>query len=407
MKLTKQLCDKLTLPAGKSEHIAWDSEVANFGLRLRRAHDGSKVLKSWTLQYRHGGRKPRIKLGDYAVLSVEQARTQARKILGRVANGEDPASDRRDRRDKDAHTLKATAAAYLAAKTPDWAERTAVETERYLADSRYFGPLLGMAIDTISLKDVAARIVVIQRERGNATANRARSVLGSFFSWCMKMGLCSSNPCIGSINPPTARRERVLSDDELARVWRACRDDDHGRCVRLVILLGARRQEIGSMSWPEFSDLDGPQPTWTLPANRSKNKRAHELPMLPMALAIVKSAPHMASRDYLFGTRANGFVRWSGGKKEIDERSGVQNWTTHDLRRTTATRLGDLGVQPHVVEQILNHQSGHKGGIAGVYNQSTYQREVLAALALWEDHIRTLITGGKRKVLRFHPQQSA
>ena len=80
------------------------------------------------------------------------------------------------------------------------------------------------------------------------------------------------------------------------------------------------------------------------------------------------------------------------------QRSRVKDWTTHDFRRTVATKLADLGIMPHVVEQILNHQSGHKRGPAGIYNSSSYEREVRAALALWHDHVRTLITGGERKL---------
>jgi integrase len=91
------------------------------------------------------------------------------------------------------------------------------------------------------------------------------------------------------------------------------------------------------------------------------------------------------------------------GKHALDERSGVVGWKIHDLRRSVATRMADLGVQPHIIEQILNHQSGHKAGPAGIYNRSSYEREVRAALALWEDHLRTLVAGGERKVLHIAP----
>ena len=140
------------------------------------------------------------------------------------------------------------------------------------------------------------------------------------------------------------------------------------------------------MCWSEFNFEQG---TWTLPASRSKNNRAHTLPLLPAMLAIIKAVPRMASRDQLFGQRANGLTAWSRGKAELDRRSGVKNWTTHDIRRTVATRMADLGIVPHVIEQILNHQSGHKAGPAGIYNKSSYEREVRSALALWHDHLRT------------------
>jgi integrase len=112
----------------------------------------------------------------------------------------------------------------------------------------------------------------------------------------------------------------------------------------------------------------------------------------------------MASRPQLFGQRSHGFTRWANSKAELDERSGVKGWVVHDLRRSTATKLADLGVQPHIVEEILGHSSsGHKRGPAGIYNRSVYANEVRAALLLWEDHIRTLVEGGERKILAINP----
>jgi integrase len=404
MKLTAKAVAVLTLPADKSELIAWDDD--GFGLRLRRSHDGSKVHKSWTVQYRHGGRKPRIKLGDYPLVGVEQARAAAKKVLAAVALGEDPAANKKERRDKDALVMARVVTEFLTAKEPDLAPRTFTEVSRYLSDPRYFGALHRMPLDTIGLKDVAARIVAIQRECGNPTAARARGALVTFFSWCMRMGLCAANPTIDSIMPPTTARERVLTGEEIAAVWKACGDDDHGKIVRLLICLGARRQEIGAMAWPEF-DLESPQPTWTLPKERSKNGKAHKLPLMAMALAIIRGVPRMVSRDRLFGTRATvGFSSWPQGKRALDRRCGFSDWVVHDLRRSVATGMADIGIAPHIIEEILNHRSGHKGGIAGIYNRSRYEREVRNALAMWEDHIRALVDGGARKVIPIHSSAS-
>jgi integrase len=404
MKLTAATVRALTLPPGKTDHVEWDSDLPRFGLRLRLSHDRSKVLKSWTVQYRHGGRKPRIKLGAPETLSAEQARVAARKILAAVDLGQDPAADKRDRRDKDALTLRSQVTEFLAAKEPDLAPRTFVEVSRYLTDPRYFGALHRMPLDTITLKDVAARIVAIQRECGNATAARARGALVTFFSWAMRMGLAAANPCIGSINPATKARERVLSGEEIAAIWRACGDDDHGRIIRLLILLGARRQEIGGMAW---SEIDLEAGVWTLPKERSKNGRAHTLPLMPMALKIIKDVPRMMSRDRLFGSRAaEGFSSWPQGKRVLDQASQVEGWVVHDLRRSVATGMADIGVAPHVIEHILNHQSGHRSGVAGIYNTSNYPRETRMALGLWEDHIRVLIEGGARKVVPIHSSAS-
>jgi integrase len=282
MKLTKAVCDDLVgrgLPDGRSELFYWDNELKGFGLRLRRLRDGT-VRASFTLQYRFGGRKPR-KSWD-SIVGVAKAREKAEQLRAKLKLGDDP-------KQKEATgTLKATVAAYLEAMQDDWRPRTAIEAKRYLgADKRYFGSLLPLPIDTITLRDVAARILVIKRECGNATAGRARSALNSCFVWAMRMGLASANPCIGSVNPKTSPGDRVLTPDEIRAIWHACGDDDHGRIVRLLFLTGCRRQEIGGMAWSEFSDLDGLAPTWTLPKARSKNGKAHALPLMLMALAII------------------------------------------------------------------------------------------------------------------------
>jgi integrase len=397
MKLTKNSVAALGLD-GKTDAIFFDDEVPGFGIRLRLAA-GGKVARSWIVQWKKSGSTNRIRIGSAGVLDVKAARDQARKILGRVALGEDPSADRRDRREKDLLTFRSQAAEFLAAKKTELAESSFGECTRYLTGPKYFGPLHSKPLDSIALRDVAARIVTIQRECGDGAAARARGTLSNFFGWAMRMGLATANPCIGSINPEVTERDRVLSFEEIARVWAACADDDYGKIVRLLILLGARREEIGGIAFSELN-LDAPQPTWTLPKERSKNGKAHTLPLMPMALAIVRSVPRRVTRDQLFGTSAaEGFTSWGKGKAALDRRCGVENWRLHDTRRSTATGMADIGIAPHIVEQILNHRSGHKAGIAGIYNRSSYEREVRPALARWEDHLRTLVDGGERKVI--------
>jgi integrase len=214
----------------------------------------------------------------------------------------------------------------------------------------------------------------------------------------MGQGLAESNPVAGTNDPESGpARERVLDDRELAAVWHAAGADDFGKVVKLLILTGARRTEVGGMAW---SELNGS--TWTIPAQRAKNGRQHTLPLSGLALSIIESVPQRVGRDLLFGERGTrGFSSWAFAKGTLDSRLGdkVAKWTLHDLRRTAATRMCDLGVMPHVVEQILNHQSGHRAGIVGIYNRSSYANEVRAALALWSDHVRTLVQGGERKVV--------
>jgi integrase len=401
VKLKAKSVAALDLPAGKTDHIAWDEAMPGFGYRLRRGA-GGKLLRSWIVQYRRAGASRRLLLGSAAVLGAEQARAMAKKALGRIANGEDPQADRIDRRGKDRVNLRSMLDEYLLQKGSQVRKRTMEEVRRYLTGD-YFKPLHGMPIDQIGRRDIAARLVVITRERGSIAAARARAALSAFFVWAMQSGLVEANPVIGTLKPKdTKPRERVLSDAELAAIWKACEDDAYGRIIKLLILLGARRSEIGGMTWRGEIDLE--RGTWTLPAIRSKNGRAHTLPLMPTALGIIRQIPHMVSRDQLFGEHANrGFTAWDKNKRALDARSGVTEWTVHDIRRSVATRMADIGIGPHIIEAILNHHSGHRAGPAGVYNRSNYPNEVRAALVLWEDHIRSLLTGGERKVLAYAP----
>jgi integrase len=192
-------------------------------------------------------------------------------------------------------------------------------------------------------------------------------------------------------------RDRVLSSDELIGIWHALEDDDYGRIIKLLILCGARRSEIGGIRW---SELDFEKGIWTLPKERSKNKLAHALPIVPMMREIIESVPVRDGLDVLFGYTSSGFSSW-GCKSALDAKLDLAPWVHHDIRRSVASGLGDIGIQPHIIEEILNHRSGHRRGVAGVYNRSVYQREVADALLRWQDHIKALLEGRAPKVVPF------
>jgi integrase len=151
------------------------------------------------------------------------------------------------------------------------------------------------------------------------------------------------------------------------------------------------------MAWSEV-DLDRDRATWTIPARRAKNGYEHQLPLGSLSREIIASVRQITGRDLLFGDRTpRGFTNWAETKKALDARIGGQvwPWVLHDLRRTAATRMCDLGIEPHVVEQILNHR-GHRGGVAGIYNRSRYAVAVQKAVAAWDSHIRALFEGRKQ-----------
>jgi integrase len=395
MKITAKTVGALKLPHGKHDAIYFCDDLPGFGYRLRAS--GDRVRRSWVAQYRNFGRTRRVLLGPAELLNVEQARAAAKKVLARATLGHDPQAEKVARRQKDTHSLRGVVGDYLAFKQRTVRTRTYGEVVRYLT-GHFFKPLHNAPIDQITRKDVAARLTKITLENGSITASRARIALSGFYVWAMGQGLAESNPVIGTTRPQEGKaRDRVLDDGELAAIWRAAGDDAYGKVIKLLILTGCRRQEVGGMRWNEI-DLE--KGMWSLPSERVKNGRAHTLPLTPLALSIIESVPRRVDRDHLFGSRSSGgFSDWGHARADLDQRLTVRPWRLHDLRRSLATRLCDLGIAPHIVEQILNHQSGHRGGIAGVYNRSSYANEVKAALALWADHVRALVEGGERKVI--------
>ena len=397
MKIDSKTVRRLTLPADLDDKIFFDSTLTGFGYRVRRAAR-ARLLRSYVVQYRRAGRSRRMLLGSADVLTAEQARAAAKKILASVALGEDPAAEKGARRHKDAHSLKTAIEDYLAVKRDAVRPRTYAAIMRYLTGP-HFKPLHVMPLDQITRKDVAHRLARITAEHGSITAVRARGALSSLYSWAMGMGLVEHNPVVGTFRPKDAEpRERVLEDRELAAIWRSAGDGAYGKVIKLLILTGARRAEIGGMRW---SEIDRERAVWSVPANRTKNGRPLILPLQPMAIEIIQSVPERVGRDHLFGSRsADGLAHWHA-KADLDQRLGaaVKPWRLHDIRRTVATRMADLGVQPHVIEAVLNHYSGHRSGVAGIYNRSVYEREVRAVLALWADHVQALVKGGERKIV--------
>jgi integrase len=386
MKLTKAAADKLSLPAGKTDHIAWDDDLKGFGLRMRAS--GGKVVKSWVFQYRFGGKTRRVSFD--AVLTPEQARKKAEELRAHVTLGEDPGAERENRRKADQFSFAAMAGKFLVAKKRRVRPRTFTETRRYL-EGPYFKPLHPKAADRIERRDVADRLQVIAEEYGETTAARARSAFSDLFAWGMAEGLVEHNPIVGTRRPKAAPpRERVLTNPELVAVWHEAGDDDFGRIVRLLICTGQRRGEVGGIADRELDERG----LWTIPGSRTKNHRQHTVPLGPLAIGIIESVPRMVGRDNLFGSRdERGFTGWGLYKQRLDDRLGdrVAPWTLHDIRRTFCTRLADIGVEPHVIEAAVNHHSGHKAGVAGIYNRSRYEHQVKAALVMWDDHLRAML----------------
>jgi integrase len=223
------------------------------------------------------------------------------------------------------------------------------------------------------------------------------------FSWARREGLCDDNPVLGTNDPGAGStpRERVLSEIELATIWRACQDDDFGRIVRLLMLTGCRRSEIGGLRW---SEVDFDRDTITIAGNRAKNGRSLTLTLPPVALDILHLAPRLDGCENIFSSSDRGFSTWSSSTAALRERIATKgkplpHFILHDVRRSTATHMAEIGVQPHIVEAILNHVSGHKRGVAGIYNRASYAREIATALQLWAEHLLAIVEGRESKIV--------
>jgi integrase len=398
MRLTATTIRTLSLPPGKVDHVFFDSDLPGFGLRVR-ATGG----KTWMVQYAIAGKTRRMVLGSPSMLDPGKARETAKDLLAAVRLGRDPAAEKATVRAKAAETFGVLLPRFLERQRARLKPRSFEEVERHLA--AHAKPLHGRPIEAIDRRAIATRLAEIAKASGPAASNRVRTSLSAFFSWAAREGYVESNP-VAYTNKAieNGSRERVLNDDELAAVWRAAGDGQYGAIVRLLMLTGARRDEIASLYWSEI-DLDAT--TITLPPARTKNRREHVIPLSEPALAIMAAQPRRTEadgtpRDLVFGYGQRGYQDWSGSKTDLDARitaarkGRALDWTLHDFRRSLSTALhGRFGVPPYIVETVLGHVSGHKGGVSGIYNKAAYLDERRRALQRWADHIEQLVSGRK------------
>ena len=231
---------------------------------------------------------------------------------------------------------------------------------------------------------------------GNAIAARTAAYGRACFAWAAKRDKVSANPFLALPMPDAGpARDRVLTDDELAAIWRAAAatPGSFGRLVQLLLLTGQRRDEVAQMAWSEISP---DRTTWTIPGSRTKNGKPHLVPLSEMASGLLPAETDAAERDTALvfpGQRGTAFSGWSKSKAEIDEHAGVTGWRIHDLRRTLATGLQALGVRLEVTESVLNHISGSRAGIVGVYQRREWAAEKRAALDSWTQQVQGMLDG--------------
>jgi integrase len=365
---------KITISSiNKLQGWLWDVAVTGFGARRQTN------LVHYYVRYRRNGTQVVRSIGRHGALTPDTARARAKQLLGVVAGGTDPFAQALG-----GEGLGAVIDRYLERKRTSLRPTSFSGIEYYLRSLA--SPLHGLRLDQIDRRKIATLLGEIETGSGASTRNHARSTLSAFFNWCITEGLLETNPVQGTAKADAGgSRERVLTPEELRTLWRALGDDAFSNIVRLLLLTGQRRNEIGKLAWLEV-DLAHKQ--IVLPASRVKNGREHSVPLSTQALAILSRVPRRNSSEYLFGKR--GFNDWDYAKKQLDARAGIAQWTLHDLRRSCATYMAELGVLPHVIEQALNHVSGAKAGVAGVYNRSKMIDAVHEGLQRWADHVEAI-----------------
>jgi integrase len=343
------------------------------GFALRVSYGGGK---SWVYFYRIGGRLRRRSLGTYPAVTLAEARQLWRDAKHQVSLGRDPgwqrASDlnfesvarewlKRDQADK--RSLKEVTRIVEKELIPEWGQRSIRDIRRH---------------DILVLSDRIA-------DRGATTmARRVMAYVHRLFRWAKSRDLIESNPATDLPKPGReVARDRVLTDAELAAVWKAAVEIGwpYGPAAQLLILTGARRAEIAELKWSEIHGN-----TIKLSGARTKNAEPHDMPLSEQALDVLSRMPRIAGSEYVFGKPLRSGA-WSNAKIKFSA-AKIQPWRIHDLRRTVSTGMNELGTEPHIVEAVLGHTVK---GVAGVYNRAKYEAAKRAALKAWGAHVMALV----------------
>jgi integrase len=369
---------------------------------------------SWALRYRADGASRKLTLGRYPALGLATARKRAAEALGQVAGGKDPARAKTAARaaekaeeDKVARVVAEFVERYAKRQTRDWRE-----TERMLV-KEIAGRWKGKRLSEITRAQVNGMLDEIVDRGTPIRANRVFAQFRKMCNWAVGKGIIERSPCEGVTAPsPESKRERVLDNAEIKLVWGASEalGWPFGPIVQLLLLTGARRDEVAGMRWSELSLKDR---TWTIPKARSKNGRSHAIPLSDTALAVLESLPRAGDRvDFVFSTTGrtavSGFSRMKATidasiaerlSEEAEARgeahSAMPDWILHDLRRTLATNLQKLGVRLEVTEAVLNHVSGSRAGVVGVYQLHHWADEKRAALTAWARRLDVIVSGAE------------
>jgi integrase len=410
--------------------------------------------KSWLMRFRTtGGRIGKLVLGpvdlsgreltgDPAVgqpLTLAAARQLAAEVLRQRALGHDPVADHKARKLRQRTAVQEAASNTFGGAAQDFITKYSRQrVRRWKEQARLLGlqPTAegleiipgGLAqrwadkpLTQIDGHDIH-QLVAETHERGapglerrsdGPTETRARamlSCLSRMFRWLVQHRRVETNPCAGVHRPEASKaRERVLSNDEIKAFWLAtdtlakpkevdAKPPPFGAVLRLLLLTGCRLNEIAALRWEELG-ADATQ--INLPGARTKNHRSHLVPLAPLAQSIIAAIPRIADSPYVFTTNGKAPVAiGSKIKNKLDAEMNIPAWRIHDLRRTAITGMAELGLRPDVIELCVNHVSGTRGGIAGVYNRSELLPERRNALERWAVQVQGIVSGKPAKVVQ-------
>ena len=393
MKLTTQVARALKMPPGKDDHFEWDDELGGYGIRLRKGAKGTS--RKWVCQYSIGPRDRRMTIGNVMVMPEPEARRSAAKLLAEVRLGGDPAARKSEARNAAAETFGGVLETYLPIKRANLKAGSYRQLEHHLL--AHYKALHGHSLRLITGAAVSARYERLIKERGTTAANNSWRSVRAYFEWCLRQGLIDRNPALGVERRKDRTRDRILTPAEIRTLWQVTEDEsDFSAILRLLLLTGCRASEISLLKWSEiFPDRI------VLPGERVKNGRTHTVPITPTVRAILDSRTRRSSKEFVFGRTADRpFTGWSVSKAALDARiraAGVAMppWVVHDLRRTCSSRLAELGIQPATIEAVLNHVSGFRHGVAGVYNRFDYASPIRNALEAWDTRVMEIVHGGE------------
>jgi integrase len=428
MKLTERKVEQLSPEPGRKDRLVFDD--AQRGLAVRVTASGGRT---YLCQYTIHGHKWRVPLGSCSAVSLAKAREAAASVMGDVAKGRNPAAERKAAAATE-RALRARHRLTLRVLIEDWkrvhlaARRPSYAAEAVRALHYAFTDYLDDPAEDLDRADIVRALEALTRRRrrrngevsgkrsGVAMTGRTAAYGRAAFAWAVKRGSVGANPFAAlPVVKGAAKRERVLSDAEVAEIWQAAGEASvpFGPIIRLLILTGQRRGEVAGIAWSELSD---DLTIWPLPAERTKNGTAHNVPLSAPVRTLLK--PFMcedpgernANGQLVFpGVAGSPFAGWSKAKAALDkailavrakaaETGGkapapLTPWNVHDLRRTVATGLQRLGVRLEVTEAVLNHISGSRGGIAGVYQRHDWAVEKRTALDAWSAHVISVVKG--------------